>query len=722
MFNKELNMQLFSKKQKSAAVTPVGRVVELLKNNIDSTHVVTPQATAAAFSLESINDVQHQTLVQAGDSLSVAIESIAQELGFASSLTQAQVTAGAVAGIMAGDFKRSMSFKQEFPAVSTESMGVVQPFGVSDALSNRAFALEAYDERENRNAVIYSIAYNMQSARQDEFGETFFPTITLTPDQVGFGVNVNLMMVYDGIEHKVTGTFEDFKKKNIIRAVSDPSILRKDQTRVVPVVRPQSADKFVAPAVVAPITIDHEGVAVQTAPILAGKKFNLIALGQHDALISAGVMDMTDSLDPYVNLQNVYVKVGDDVLRVSTLNLPLSNFTYSTQNNYRVMTMNFHTTSVLINKNTKNNDGSALVDLADVVSNDLIVRLELNLTGSVNIETGECVVYGNSVSVYSVQDASGNMLDMASAPAAAVVAAVNAGAIAGYDLQAYYANANRRQRGQFIDVTNYTQLYNVPLRSPITTIHPINVDGQTDASDVQALITATRIRTSNEAVTALINASMMLREYVDARDVVGVGPDVLGVGRFFLRPTYFEESIDMNDVVDSLKSHERAADIQAALVNKLRDYVYRMYRDSEYKAAADALSGGIAPVPTVTIGTDPVIARYLMVTGDLRTLGGEFNVRLVSTLDKRVAGKIFVTFGVFDESRNVQPNPLNFGNMAWAPELVLTANISRGNTISKETVVQPRYLFVVNSPVMTVLEISNIPDVVSKVPLHFKNV
>ena len=122
--------------------------------------------------------------------------------------------------------------------------------------------------------------------------------------------------------------------------------------------------------------------------------------------------------------------------------------------------------------------------------------------------------------------------------------------------------------------------------------------------------------------------------------------------------------------------------------------------------------------PVVIIGTDPVIARYLNVTGDLRTLGGEFDVRVVSTLDYRVAGKIFISFGVFDESRNVSPNPMNFGNLAWAPELVLTTNISRGGQISKETVVSPRFLFVVNLPILTVLEISNISDVVNRVPIQ----
>ena len=60
--------------------------------------------------------------------------------------------------------------------------------------------------------------------------------------------------------------------------------------------------------------------------------------------------------------------------------------------------------------------------------------------------------------------------------------------------------------------------------------------------------------------------------------------------------------------------------------------------------------------------------------------------------------------------------------MFWAPELVLTANISRGNRISRETVVQPRYLFTTNLPVLTVLTVDNVPDVLNKVPLHFHEV
>jgi hypothetical protein len=701
--------------------TPTQQLLVQLRNTVDAGRMVSPESAKTMFALESAQDFQLNALNTAHEGLSTAIESIAAELGFGAKLTAAQIAAGSIGGLIAADPRHLLSRKSLAGVVATEGAVVVQTMGAADGMMERAFGLEAYDERENKNASIYSIAYNMQSARQDEFGETFFPTLVLTPDQVGFGVTVDLMTVFDAVQHNVDGTFRDFAKKNIIRAVADHTVLKKEQTRVIPAVRPQNVAQFVDATVVAPAAVIVEGQSITTAPLKIGKELNLIAVGQTDTLLSTGVMDNTDTLDTFLNLKNVYVKFGADVLRFNVSNLPLANFTYATQNNYRVMQLNFETTSVLINNTTKQADGSPLVDLAAIVTGNMIARVELKLTGSVNIETGKTSVYGNAVATHVVMNSAGQQLDKAVAPAAPVVAVIDAGSIEGYDLTAFYTNVNRRQRGQLIDVTKFTQLYNVPLRSPLSAMHPAVVDASIDATDVQALISATRIRVSNEAITALIDAAGTLAQYVDAADVQGEGPDVLGVGRFFVRSVYFQETLDMATMVDSVKSYERAQDIQAALVNKLRDYAYRMYRDSEYKAASDALNGGISPVPTVIIGTDPVLARYLNVTGDLRTLGGEFDVRIVSTLDYRMQGKIFMTFGVFNEQRNTAPNPLNFGNMVWGPELVMTANLSRGNTYSKETVVQPRYAFVTHLPVMTTLIVNNLPSVLNKVSINFHN-
>ncbi len=710
--------------------TPISKLVTTIEGQINHSSLMTSKIGKSIISLESIDTNERNRVNDTYEGLTVAIEAIASEMGYGPlggsllddnkqpviGFTRAQRDAAAIAAMLSSDYPTHMSRSLALEAVSSENLAVVQSMTVADSAAR--IGMEAYDERESRNATIYSIAYNMQSARQDEFGETLFPTLVITPDNVGFGVTINLMLVYDAIERRISGDVTDFMKKNLIRAAADPTILKKEQTRIIPVHIPQSADKFVDPAIVAPIDMLLEGETIHTAPLAIGKKFDLLGLSQTEALLSTGIMDMTDTIDPAVKLQSIYVKIGDDVLKFNTSNLPYSEFVYSTQQNYRLMQLNFTTNSMRINKATKNVDGSALTTLGSVITNDLIIRMEVNMSGTINIELGDTSVFGNMVSAFTVADANGNLLALDAAPAAAIVNAIKTATIVGYDLLAYRTNTNRRQRGQLIDVTRYTQLYNVPLRSPITAIHPATVDGQTDAADVQALIATTRRRVSNEAVTSLLNASSILKEYVDARDYTNIGPDVLGVSRYLVRPVYQHEAIDVNAIVDSLTSSDRSGDLQAALVNKIRDHVYQAYRDSEYPAAADTLAGGLAPVPTVVIATDPVLARYLTVSGDFRTLGNEFQVRIVHTLDRRMKGKIIATFGVFDESRNTSPNPMNFGNMVWAPELVLTANITRGGAYSRETVVQPRYLFVTHLPIMIDLEVTNVPDIWNKVTVN----
>lgn len=724
-------MSKFFTKKTNASTAVLNDQIDALHLQLENNGAITPSVSKSVMSLESLEPAKKHSLEQAADSLRASLESVSESLNISRIDTNARdhgakeaaLKAGVIAGLLAADFKGYLAstMTNDFNVVSTESMGVVGTSYSHDSVDKRTFALEAYDERNNRSAVVYSMAFNQDCARQNEFNETFWPTIVVTNDNVGFGISVNLMLVFSRVTRDISGSVTEFNKKNIIRAVADPTILHKEETKIFPVVRVASEPKFIDPAIVAPQTIIHEGVSITTAPIAVGKKIDLLAISQTDALLATGVQDNTDSIDPTISLKNVYVKIGDDVLKLSTLNLPLSNFVASPQNNYRIQNLAFTTTSVLINKDTKQADGSPLVTLAPIVTGDLIVRLELQMNGSVNIETGETVVFGNLISTYTVSNSSGDLLDKTAAPAAPVVALIDAGTIEGYDLDAWRTNMNRRQQGQFIDTTTYTQMYNVPMRSPITAIHPVVTNNETDTSDLLALQTTVRVRLGNEGVTQLLNTAKLISEYVDVRDVNGVSPEILGVGRFYVRPVYYHEIIDMNLIVDSLTSTNRPEDIQNAIVNKIRDYAFRMYTESEYQAAAEALNGGIAPQTTIIIGTDPIIARYLMITGDLRTMSG-FDHRIVSSLDIRMRGKVVISFGVFDENRNTVPNPLNFGNMAWMPEVVLTANLNRNGQYSKETVVQPRYTFVANLPVMTVLEINGIPDTINKLPLLTHNI
>ena len=688
----------------------------------DQPSLKNPRIGQLAVSTESMVPTDMDMIQTHGYTLSTALESVLTKLNKfidGNSVTEAQRNAYKAAGVLGTNIRAFINnpFK-EFKTTGPFDR-IVPAFGLEDVQSTR-FGLEAYDESNNRDGAMYTMTYNFFSARQDEFAETHFPTITVAPDNVGFGVTVTLMLIYDDLTRNISGDVTQYNKKNLIRAFANPTILKNESTRLIPVYRPQSADKFVDTTIIPSYQYDLEGQMIPTAPLKFGEEMDLMALCQPDELLAQGTKDVSDAIEPSIKLTNVYAKFGNDVLRIDIRNIPLNNFIAGPQGNYRQMFLNMSTDSVVLSKNTKQFDGSALADLSVINTQSLGVRLQMVISGEVNIETGFFVVRGVKVACHSIVDQNGVKLDLTAGVGLTLANLFNSGELLGYDPFAYRKNNNKRQRGQLIDTTRYTQWYTVPLRAPVSAIHPVTTGDQVTNSDIQTLVTVTRVRTSAAAVTELLNTANVLNEYQDIRDVVGEGPDTLGVGRFFVRPTYFHESIDMNDIVDSLTSSDRPNDLQNAIVNKVRDYAFRMFRDSEYKAAMEA-RGHQGIMPVVVIGTDPVIARYLQVSGDLRTLGGGLECQVVSTLDYRVQGKIFMTLHIMDGTRNTEVNPLSFGNMAWSPEVTMILPMTRNGAISLENTVSPRFLHFVNCPIMTVLEILNLPDVLNKMPLFVDN-
>lgn len=96
------------------------------------------------------------------------------------------------------------------------------------------FATEAFDNHADRSAVLYTMAYNYSVARQEEFGETVWPTLTLPSDQVGFGIVVDRLTVHRGVQHSVSGAAMDFKKVDLMRAMRNPNIPAEGQDPLLP--------------------------------------------------------------------------------------------------------------------------------------------------------------------------------------------------------------------------------------------------------------------------------------------------------------------------------------------------------------------------------------------------------------------------------------------------------------------------------------------------------
>ena len=77
--------------------------------------------------------------------------------------------------------------------------------------------------------------------------------------------------------------------------------------------------------------------------------------------------------------------------------------------------------------------------------------------------------------------------------------------------------------------------------------------------------------------------------------------------------------------------------------------------------------------------------------------------------------KIIVTFIVDDASKNTTPNPLNFGQMFWSPEVSCETNRSNQGAPITALSVNPRYRHVVNLPVLAEFNVSGLNKVLGKV-------
>ena len=670
--------------------------------------------------LESMNDGMIGQLNTALQTMEQRTATMVAGLGIEGISTQQQ--SSMVAAAIASADLRTFAGR----GLSMESIegakGVVGSAVMSDAFANRLPAMEAYDESNNRDSVVYTVAYNFLAAKQNDFGEAFYPTHVVSNDNIGVTVSLRLIQVYDDIKRNVNGALARFNRKNIVKALIDSTILKNEMTRVVPVVRPASLANFVDPALVPAAAVVLEGESINTAPLKVGVEMDIIGLSQTDTLLAAGIMDRTDGLDRSINLQNVYIQVGADVLSYNVSNLATSNFLAQPQENYKRHALNFNSHSLVVNKSKKRADNTNLVELADVVTEDLILQLKIDMTGTVNIEEGGLVVYGNSVKIEKAFDANGVELALTHAKVAPLVTKFATAEIFGYTLKAYRNNLNKRQRGQLLDTTYQNQTWTLPLRSPVSVIRPPNADSQTDSGDLASLVAATFVRTSNEAVTTLLETAALLKEFVDSRVPTSLAPDLFGVARELVEPTYIGETLDVNAVINSVSSHEKAADIQAVLAQKIRDIGSRLYRDSGFQAVVETKVAGIDGEPTIIVGTDPMTARYLMVDGDTRLTGPTFNYKVVTTSDERMQGKLVIALGYPDQTEGTL-NPIHFGYMLWSPEATIVIPQARGDQISKELTVMPRFRHITNVPVMGMVEVKNIPDVVSKkISIDFHNV
>jgi hypothetical protein len=711
-----MSVELLLGKRGSVTADPISALASKVAGITASRSLSDKGMTAMALSTESFGDTETQTLTTTYNQFESTIKAMAKDMGI--SMEAFQVSAGVIGGMMAADPQAALSARTR--PVAADAV-ILNPGVVGGSMER--LAVEAYDERDNRNAQMHSVVFNLLSSRQDEFGETLFPTIITSPNEVGVTLALKLFYVYNDFKRAANGALANYNRKNVMRAYADMSILKNELTRVVPVLRTagddKNDDKFVSTAVAPAWSEDlGVGVSVNTGWLKTDTKVDLLGISQTNELLASGIMGVTDSLDTYIKLKKVLVRVTDgletDVIALDVSSIPSATFTYAPQGNYRKMLLAMDTDSVVIGEDTRNIAGGALALLDELATHN--ARVQLNINGNATLDKADAIVNRGTLQLTTLRNAAdqlvtGSVFDTLAAKLATAE-------VIGFQLEAFRANSNLRQRGQLVDTQVEYRIIPVPFRSPIGVMAPAARASADDTQALQTLVTLTGTRVSNEAVLTLRKWEQSMEGYSAVADASGTLPEMNAIGGTYLLPAFMRESASLPATVDSLKSHERFRDIRAALIEKIRFMANELYRRSEYQAVASVLTGNASFKPTVIVATDTVIHNYLSMDGDLRLLGDSFDVKVVSTLAGPVKDKIYVTFGVFDQSRNTTINPLNSGNMLYTPELVLNLPISRDGQHSNELTVTPRFAHIVNLPVLGVIDVSGLPAVTGKVTVN----
>lgn len=725
-------------KLKGRQVAPLNQLAQNLAAHIrtNGDDFVSASTTGALVSMESVDVVTASSLNNTFDNVKATLR---RELGQIKHLAQAfgleadasasdeeraeyaqrldtAIEAGAMAAMAAGNpeaYARAAYHGQpqaEAGVTIVDSMGGDTPAGM-DYRGN--VAMEAFNDKELRDHLPYSILFNIFASRQDDFSEMFFPTVVVPPDQAGLDVTVARMQVFNEIRHQASGNKVDFGKRNLIDAAVDHTILADEHTRLVPVVQQDgsSDDKFVAPAIVAPFSVRVGNYDVPTAPLLLDKEIDLIGISQFQPLLGAGVIDHSDDVDARVNLDELYLSLGGSKgVAFPVGRLARSGFNKTVEGNSRLTGLQFTSTDLVIDKDTKAVDGTAIAGFAGIVSGNYTVRLGVNVSGELNVEFGNVKVWAASVTVASIQDANGNSVSTASGAGAQIVSDLAGLKIVGYTLRANRTNANRRTRGHLLDTVYETQRYTMPLGSPLSITSPVTSDGGRDAADQKALIAAARMRNSNNAVTAIFAIADQLREATKGpRLPVGHVSGVGGLGRHLVDAFFEELELDLVQSINSIKSQDRAQDVSATIVNAIRDVAYRMYQATKIQPAIDAVTGVAGEAPVLLVGTDQVLIRHLLVNGDSRTFGTVFDKAIVkASTDRRMYGKIVISMS---RQGAEGADPLTFGTHGWMSELIATMPISRNGATTREATVQPRTLHINNLPVLAIITVKGLTKV-----------
>ena len=612
-------------------------------------------------------------------------------------LTEAQEKAGVHAAAMADNpaewTKKAIEATNEAQAINNTEDGV--------EFSDRV-VMEAYDDSNFKDAVGYSVVWNIVAARQSNAVENIWPTLTLEPQRSHIEAIVQFQVFHQEVRHKSTGDKVDFGRILMLETIVNGELLDDNIIKCVPVYEETVSDQhFIDPTIIAHREVTVDGETVTTGPLLVGVEHGLLGLSQAAIGGLTGELNSASQLAPMPRMENLYVRITNkngkaSVVRIDATVLSRGSFVGNQEGNIRDTSLNMNAPGLGLDAKTVDVTGApaeALAFLRTPAFQNHRLEYQLKVYGDCNLETGNTEIQpaNGRISSIKIRQAFGHF----SAEKDTVVAkeltdAISKIELIAYDIDASRTNIDRRQRGPLTNVTAEFEKYYVRLGSPISTIFPAT-EAQSNV-DLIAPMTATRIKNDFYGIKALFRYSEVLSGLAISNDATLPRAPIKAIGRHIMTPYYKHYVISAVDILDSNRSKNKLEDLQHAILNYMRDAIIRGMRDSKLELALQVQTGSADSKHTLAMITNQILGKYLFQLGDTRILGSLPYPVVADTHASELLG----TYGSDEHELFIVPtlpgtqaNPLSFGHHLWKPELASTLQVTRDNSTNREIVVQP---------------------------------
>lgn len=612
-------------------------------------------------------------------------------------LTEAQEKAGLHAAAMADN---PAEWAQGAVKASNEAKNAINNTEEGVEFADRV-QMEAYEDSNYRDAIGYSVVWNVVAARQSNAVENIFPTITLEPNQSHVEAKVQFQVFHPEVRHKSTGDKTDFGRILLLETIVNGEILDEDIIKCVPVYEDTVSDHhFIDPLVIAHREVTVEGETVTTGPLLPGVEHNLLGLSQAAIAGLQGDLNSSAQLAPMPKLENIYIAIKNKLGKTSYIRYPAgrlgrATFTANLEGNTRDIILTCLLKQLSFDVNTVDVTGApaeALDFLRAPQYQQHRIEFGIKIHGDGNLETGNMEINDakGRINAIKIQQSLGHF---ASEKDKTIADAIRDNVVsihlACIDVDASRTNIDRQQRGPLTNVVAEIEKYWVRLRSPISTIFPAT-EAQSNV-DLIAPMTATRIKNDFYAIKSLYQFADILASQVISTDHQLNQDDLKAIGKWIMKPYYKHVTISMLDIMDSNRSKNKLEDMQHAFLNYARDLLIHGMRDSRYELALQVQTGSAENKPTMAMITNQVLGKYLFQLGDTRILGSLPYPVVADTHASNLLGEYHTDeheLFIVPTLPGTQLNPLSFAHHLWKPELASTLQVTRDGSTNREIVVQ----------------------------------